>query len=172
MGTNLLQASKSAPVYAEASVRISAPADTVWSLMADVEGWPSWNPEIARASIDRELARGARIVWKSGPGTIRSTVADVLPASRLSWTGTLMGIKAVHVWDVTTDGDTTTVSTQESWDGVVVRLTKKSSQRALDKALETGLQYLKSAAEGATTTQVTGSREYDSRTDPHVGSHV
>ncbi len=88
-------------------------------------------------------------MWKSGPGTIKSTVADVEPGGRLSWTGKLMGIKAIHVWVLDTEGDTTTVTTQESWEGLVVRLTRKSSQRALNDALATGLRYLKAAAEQA-----------------------
>lgn len=149
MNDELLRANESAPVYAEARVEISAPRDIVWSLMSDVTGWPSWNPGITSASIDRDLARGARIVWKSGPGTIKSTVADVEPGGRLSWTGKLMGIKAIHVWVLDTEGDTTTVTTQESWEGLVVRLTRKSSQRALNDALATGLRYLKAAAEQA-----------------------
>jgi uncharacterized protein YndB with AHSA1/START domain len=147
MDNGMLEAKKSAPVYAEATVRISAPRDRVWALMADVSGWPSWNPGIASAQIDGELSRGARIVWKSGPGTIRSTVADVQPGERLSWTGSLMGIQAIHVWTLDTEGDETTVTTQESWEGLVVRLTKESSQRALDDALATGLRYLKAVAE-------------------------
>lgn len=147
MNDELLRAKRSAPVYAEASVRISAARETVWSLMSDVSGWPSWNPGIASASIDGELTRGARVVWKSGPGTIKSTIADVEPDRRLSWTGSLMGIKAIHVWTLGTEDDETTVTTQESWEGLVVRLTRKSSQRALDDALVTGLRYLKAAAE-------------------------
>ena len=149
MNDELLKAQESAPVYAQASIRISAPRETVWSLMSDVDGWPSWNPGIASASIDGNLTRGARVVWKSGPGTIRSTIADVQPGERLSWTGSLMGIKAIHVWALGTEGDATTVTTQESWEGLVVRLAKKSSQRALDDALSSGLRYLKTAAERA-----------------------
>jgi len=147
MNDELLKAKRGAPVYAEASVQIAAPRETVWSLLSDVGGWPSWNPGIASASIDGELTRGARVVWKSGPGTIKSTIADVEPGGRLSWTGSLMGIKAIHVWTVDTKDDETTVTTQESWEGLVVRLTKKSSQRALDDALVAGLRYLKAAAE-------------------------
>jgi len=147
MNEEMLKARRGAPVYAEASVRISASRETVWSLMSDVSGWPSWNPGIASASIDGELTRGARVVWKSGPGTIKSTIADVEPGVRLSWTGSLMGIKAIHVWTVDTKDGETTVTTQESWEGLVVRLTKKSSQRALDDALANGLRYLKAAAE-------------------------
>jgi len=147
MNEEMLKARRGAPVYAEASVRISASRETVWSLMSDVSSWPSWNPGIASASIDGELTRGARVVQKSGPGTIKSTIADVEPGVRLSWTGSLMGIKAIHVWTVDSKDDATTVKTQESWEGLVVRLTKKSSQRALDDALANGLRYLKSAAE-------------------------
>ena len=92
-----LQADRGAPVYSETSVHIEASPDVVWRLMTEVDGWPAWNPDIATASIDRPLAPGARITWKAGPGTITSVVADVEPEERLAWTGSLLGIKAVHM---------------------------------------------------------------------------
>jgi len=153
MNGQLLDAERNAPVYSEACIRIWAPVETVWSLMSDVSGWPRWNPGIASASIDGELTPGAHVVWRSGPGTIKSRIADVRPGERLSWTGSLMGIKAIHVWTLDTDDDVTTVTTQESWAGLVVRLTRRSSQRALDDALASGLGYLKAAAENTTRPQ-------------------
>lgn len=146
-----LEADREAPAYAEATITIGASRDIVWSLMADVAGWPTWNTDITEAAIEGTLARGARIVWKSGPGTIRSKVADVVPRERLSWTGSLLGIKAIHVWVLATEGGDTVVTTRESWDGLPVRLAKRWSRSTLDKALASGLQHLKAEAERLAT---------------------
>ena len=150
MNDIILHADREAPVYSEAMTTIRAPRDVVWSLMAGVNGWPTWNPDITAATIDGGLAPGARILWKSGPGTIKSKVADVIPCERLSWTGSTLGINAIHVWVLGTEDGNTTVATQESWDGWPVRLARRSSQRSLDAALESGLQHLKTAAERLT----------------------
>jgi uncharacterized protein YndB with AHSA1/START domain len=152
MDTQPLEADILAPVYSEATVHVSAAPEQVWKLLADVPGWPDWNPEIKEASIDGPLASGARITWRSGPGTIKSTVADVDPATRLSWRGSTMGIKAIHVWTLRPEDEGTTISTEESWSGPLVSLLKKTSKRRLDQALESGLRYVKAAAEDTNRT--------------------
>jgi hypothetical protein len=142
-----LKANQNAPVYSEATIEVDATREVVWALMADVENWPAWNPEITEARLDGTLAPGARIVWKSGPGTIRSELADVVLGERLSWTGTLFGIRAIHVWTLSASDHHTRVTTHESWDGLPVRLFRRFGQRTVEKALLSGLKYLKDAAE-------------------------
>jgi uncharacterized protein YndB with AHSA1/START domain len=57
----------------EHSVEAPASPERVWALWTDVEGWPTWNPGVARAELDGPLAEGAT-------GTVRAVGG---PASTL-----------------------------------------------------------------------------------------
>jgi hypothetical protein len=71
---------------------IAAPAEDVWSILADFAAYPSWNPFIPRISGDLEV--GARLeVELSPPGgramTMRPTMREVQPGRTLRWLGEL-----------------------------------------------------------------------------------
>jgi polyketide cyclase/dehydrase/lipid transport protein len=42
----------------ECSADTSAHQDTLWKLLADADGWPSWNPGLATAHLDGPLRNG------------------------------------------------------------------------------------------------------------------
>jgi hypothetical protein len=58
-----------------------------------------------------------------------------------------MGIRAVDVFHLDSRDGSTLVREEESWDGLVARLFRKSLQRTLDRSLVKGLHHLKAAAE-------------------------
>jgi hypothetical protein len=142
-----LSADKSAPVYGSGSVDAAAPVEVVWRVMTEVERWPEWNPDVRDAAMDGALAEGTTFRWKAGPGTIRSTLRAVQPMHLLAWTGKTLGIPAVHVYRLESRGGLTTVSTEESWSGLLARVFRSSLQRTLQKAIDTGLDALKREAE-------------------------
>ncbi|MEV0195024.1 SRPBCC domain-containing protein [Nonomuraea sp. NPDC050691] len=77
------------------SIEIDAPAMAVWSALADLEGYPAWNPFIREAS--GRLAIGNRLTLRmfpvqGRPMTFRPTVLAAIPGSELRWIGRL----AVH----------------------------------------------------------------------------
>ena len=98
-------------------------------------------------SFDGEVDHGAAFRWKSGPGTITSTIQDVEPPRRIAWTGTSFGITAIHVHTLEPQAGGTLVRTEESYDGLVARMLRRSLQRTLDGALVDGARYLKAEAE-------------------------
>ncbi len=147
MDSQPLEAKRDAPAFSSASIDIAAPAALVWQIMIRVEEWPKWNPDIKTATLDGPLERGARVVWRSGPGTIRSEIVDLIPVERMSWTGTSLGIHAIHVWKLQSVDGHTRVQTEESWEGLLPRLASGYSRRTLDKALASGLSHLKTEAE-------------------------
>jgi hypothetical protein len=61
-----------------------------------------------------------------------------------------MGIKAVHVWRLEPRGAGTLVVNEESWDGIVARLLRRSLQKALNKANTSWLERLKIEADRRT----------------------
>ena len=93
-----MQADRNAPVYGTGEVEIVADLDTVWGVLADIQGWPSWNPDITGATLGGPVQPGTTFSWKSGPGTITSTFQVVDQPTELTWTGKTMGIPAIHVY--------------------------------------------------------------------------
>jgi hypothetical protein len=97
-----VRADRKAPVLGAGEVETAADPDTVWVVLADIQGWPSWNPDITDAMLRGPLQPGTTFSWKSGPGTITSTFLVVEQPTELTWTGK------------------TIVSTEESWGGLQV----------------------------------------------------
>ena len=136
-----------APVVARGSVTIDASPDTVWATISDIARWPEWNPDVTAARLEGPLTAGTRFTWKAGPGTIRSTLLQVDPPRTIAWRGETMGIGAVHIWRIGAGDDRVTLSTEESWTGLLPRLLRRSMQRRLDTAIEAGLAAAKARAE-------------------------
>jgi uncharacterized protein YndB with AHSA1/START domain len=136
-----------APVVGAAEIEITAEPELVWDVLAALESWPTWNPDIKSLSMHGDVAVGSVFRWKAGPGTITSTIREVDPPRRIAWTGRTLGIRAVHVWWLEPSDGTTTVLTEESYQGLVARLFRRPLQKALDRALDNALRYLKAEVE-------------------------
>lgn len=138
---------ENAPVFARSEIQVEAAPEIVWGLMADIEGWPVWNPDVKSASLRGEVTEGTEFRWKAGPGTITSTLRRVDPPRLMAWTGKTLGIRAIHVWRLEPRDGKTLVRTEESWEGLLSRVLRGAFQRTLEKALTSGLQSLKREAE-------------------------
>jgi uncharacterized protein YndB with AHSA1/START domain len=136
-----------APVVGAAEIEISAEPELVWGVLTAFERWPTWNPHVESLSMRGDVSVGSEFRWKAGPGTITSTIQEVDPPRRIAWTGRTLGIRAVHVWWLEPSGSVTTVLTEESYQGLVARLFRRSLQKTLDRALDDGLRYLKAEVE-------------------------
>jgi len=72
-----------APVIASQEIEVEAKPDTIWNIIAAVDSWPNWNPDVKAAFIEGDLAAGTRFSWKAGQWTIRSTVSQMQRPSHL-----------------------------------------------------------------------------------------
>ena len=138
---------ESAPAVASAQVEVNAGPETVWEVLTSIDDWPSWNPNVRSASLEEGLTEGSRFRWRAGPGTITSTLQRIERPRLIGWTGRTFGIKAVHVHRLEPRGEGTVVSSEESWEGLPVRIFRRRMQRTLDEALGPGLDHLKAEAE-------------------------
>ena len=136
-----------APIIADGSVETSASPFDVWAILTDIGRWPTWNPDVREARLDGVLAAGTRFEWRAGPGTITSVLQSVEPARELGWTGTTMGVRAVHVWRIEPMPGGSRLTTEESWSGWPARLMHKRMERTLREAVISGLHNLKTEAE-------------------------
>ena len=145
-----MDARRDAPVFAEGEIQIRADVQVVWDLMARIDDWPRWNPDIKSARLEGPLAEGSRFTWRSGPGTITSTLRSVRSRQEIGWSGRSLGITALHVWRLDSTPGGTVVRTEESWEGLPARLLRGWSHRTVKSAIDSGLRHLKGAAEAPT----------------------
>jgi uncharacterized protein YndB with AHSA1/START domain len=138
---------RDAPATAEGELHIDADPPTVFAVISDIGQWPAWNPDVTSVTLQGPLQPGTLFRWKSGPSSLSSILQVVDPPREIAWTGTTMGIKAVHVFRLQpTDGGTLARS-EESWEGLLASLLKGYSRKTLDKGIRRVLSHLKVEAE-------------------------
>jgi uncharacterized protein YndB with AHSA1/START domain len=138
---------RNAPATAEGELGIDADPSTVFSVIAAIDQWPSWNPEVKSVRVEGPVQPGTVFRWKAGPSTLTSTLQVVDPPREIAWTGTTMGIRAVHVFRFQASDGATLARSEESWAGVLPSLLKGYSRRTLDKGIRGVLAHLKTEAE-------------------------
>jgi polyketide cyclase/dehydrase/lipid transport protein len=70
----------------------------ILSVISAIGEWPSWNPDIKSVTLEGPVQPGSFFRWRSGPSPLTSTLQVVDPPNQIAWTGTTMGIKAIHVF--------------------------------------------------------------------------
>lgn len=138
-----------APVIAQHQIIIHASRETIWQILTDINHWTVWNSNISEATLQGLLKPNSTFRWKVGGTVIRSTLQEIEPLHRMSWTGKVIGTRAIHTWMLESQGDSVLVRTRESFEGWLVRLTKDMMQKMLDKSLQEWLENLKQEAEKA-----------------------
>jgi hypothetical protein len=141
-----VQIDESAPVTARREIGVAANPEIIWALLTTMDHWSDWNPDVKTAT-QPPLEKGGVFRWKAGPASLTSTLAEVERPTVLGWTGTSMGMHAVHVWRLEADDGQTIAHTEESWSGALPRLLPGVMRRSLEKTLESWLTHLKAEAE-------------------------
>jgi hypothetical protein len=142
-----------APVVGTSEIEIAASPEAVWAVLTAFERWPSWNRDVKSMTIQGDVAPGTVFRWKAGPGTITSTIQRVEPPRQIAWTGKTLGVDAIHFWYLEPRDGVTFVRTEESFEGLVARLLRRSLQKTLDRSLADGLGYLKAEVERRATSE-------------------
>jgi len=142
-----VEVDSSAPVVGNAEIVINAPVDLVWEVLSDFEGWPKWNKSVSKIRLGGPLEVGTSFNWVGGGSKIASRLEEIDKPNRLAWSGKTLGIKAVHVWKFRVSEKGTLVHTEESFDGLIVRIFPGVMRKMLNKALDEGVRALKAEAE-------------------------
>jgi hypothetical protein len=142
-----LKINEKAPVIASDEIEVAADANIIWKIMSSISCWPEWNPDIKSASLQGELVPGSMFIWKTDHMKITSAILLAQAPCDLAWTGTTMGIKAIHIWRLKKRGENLLVKTQESWDGLLPRFLREPMQKMLKSSIDSGLLHLKAEAE-------------------------
>jgi uncharacterized protein YndB with AHSA1/START domain len=142
-----MEINRNAPATAEAELRIDADPQTVFTVISAIDQWPSWNSDVKSVSVEGPVQPGTVFRWKAGPSSLTSVLQVVDPPREIAWTGTTMGIKAVHVFQFRASDGGTMARSEESWEGLIASLLKGYSRKTLDKGIRSVLANLKTEAE-------------------------
>jgi uncharacterized protein YndB with AHSA1/START domain len=143
----MVQANKAAPAIWTTETVVDAPIETVWRVLSDFAAWPRWNPSVSSIRLDGPVGVGTSFVWVADGSRIVSRLEEVDEPRRLAWSGKILGIRAMHVWEFEPRPSGTFVHTEESFEGLLARLFPGTMRKMLEKALTQGLAALKTEAE-------------------------
>ncbi len=147
-----MEIDRAAPATADGEILIEAPIEIVWGVLADLSGWPTWNPDVKSMAFDGPLEPGSTFRWKAGSTSLRSTLQVVDEPREIGWTGTTMGIHAVHVFRFESRDGGTRARSAESFRGILPSLLRGYSRKVLRRGIDGILAALKAEAERRTAT--------------------
>lgn len=139
-----VEVNSKAKAYNVDSIRIEAPVDKVYALIANISEWPTWMSGVKEMHLNGDVAEDKYFTWKAKSYKIKSRIHTVRPNQAIGWTGKMWWIKAVHNWGFESlpDGGTKVI-VKENFQGFCSSMLKKS----LKKDMRNDLLELKKEAE-------------------------
>jgi hypothetical protein len=137
----------SAPVKCSKTIVINASSEKVWAVMTNINNWANWQTEISHATLNGPLQPASTFTWKTGGAKINSTLHTVEPFKNFGWTGKTFGMYAIHNWTLSEINGQTQVLVNESMEGFLASLLKKSFNKNLEKGMQNWLDLLKTTCE-------------------------
>lgn len=142
-----IEAERDAPAFGELTALIHAPIETVWDTLTDLQSWPTWNKSVSEMDALGALAEGTHFHWTANGMKIKSCIESLDAPRRIVWSGHTLGVSAIHSWQLAPEGEATRVHTEESFRGMAARLLPGRMKAQITKALQQGIEALKTEAE-------------------------
>jgi len=136
-----------APVKCSKTVTINASCEKVWAALTDINNWTTWQTDISKSTLHGDIKPESTFEWKSGGVKILSALHTVEPFKYFGWTGKSWGIFAIHNWTLKEVNGQTNVSVDESMEGFIAGLSRKSLGNNLEKSMQIWLSLLKQKCE-------------------------
>lgn len=136
-----------APVKCSKTITINASVEKVWKVMTNINKWSAWQTEISNPKLNGELRPDTTFDWKTGGAKIHSTLHTVKPFQHFGWSGRTFGMYAIHNWTLSETNGQSTVAVDESMEGFLAKLLKKSFNKNLEKGMQKWLDLLKKECE-------------------------
>jgi hypothetical protein len=153
------------PIEVRNETVIRAPAERVWELLTDVEGWPSWYRACRWVRVEStgsaasigSAARPVSFRWKAHPVTLRSTVVAAERPHLFAIDADATGLHAERTFTLrpTPDGLSTVVVSHETQVGLLPWLGRLFLARRLRAANQAMFDDLARAAVHGAATQAT-----------------
>jgi hypothetical protein len=81
-------------VKIEHRIGVQAPAETIWAVLADIEGWAAWNPLYPKAQGVLKIGGALTlelVLPNRNPQTIRPVILDWIPNEQIHWRHNALG---------------------------------------------------------------------------------
>ncbi len=136
-----------APVKCSKTILVNAGAEEVWQVLTAINDWHAWQTEISDPRLEGAIQEKTSFKWQTGGVTIRSVLHTVVPFQYFGWTGKTFGLFAIHNWTLKEADGITEVRVDESMEGFLASVFKKSFNTNLEKGMRTWLELLKARCE-------------------------
>ncbi len=86
------------------SIQINAPLARVWHVFTDINNWREWNPVCRECRLEQgdAITSGACLSFELNPVIIslriRAVIDEFEPGKKIVWSGSRLGIHAVHAF--------------------------------------------------------------------------
>jgi len=130
-------ANRDAPIYVEQKVVVSAPSDTVLSMLADLPNWPDWHPFVTKVRTNYVLfGQGIEFDYWQGGWKYSATLHTYDGSLRIGWFTDRLGDYQIQNWTCQPKGTGTEVTLVHSRQGVIPWMFQVSGQRRLSDRTE------------------------------------
>jgi hypothetical protein len=145
----------------ENRIGVHAPADTIWSLIYNLEGWADWNPMYPRAEGSVGIGRQVSMTRAIGGKTeeLQPTILEWVPNDQLHFRSATGGgfVKTIHFLEIEVLGpESCIVSVGELVSGLMAPAQLRAGGRDIQRALKAMNLALKERAEALWRTQQQG----------------
>jgi acetyl esterase/lipase len=136
------------PVFARNELFVPAPAERVWEWLVKARRWPEFYGNAKDVEIEggNELGHGTVFHWTTFGFRAHTTITELIPNERLSWSGKGLGATAYHGWVLRPCEGGCYVITEETQQGFVVSVGRAILRRGLLKWHQRWLEGLSSVA--------------------------
>jgi uncharacterized protein YndB with AHSA1/START domain len=136
-----------APVKCSKTITINSNNEKVWEILTDINNWANWQTDIKNSKLNGKLKPMTTFKWKSGGANILSTLQTVEQNKKLGWTGKSLGILAIHTWTFSEQNGKIILTVDESMEGFLAGLLKKTLNKKLEIGMQKWLDLLKQECE-------------------------
>lgn len=127
---------KSAKAYAKQQITIDATPEKVFQTVSDINNWTKWQSSVSSSAIEGTPEVGRQFTWNANGMKITSKLHTVNPNIEFGWTGRIMWITAVHNWTFSAKSAKCIVTVEESLNGFLSGLMKKSLVEGMTRSLQ------------------------------------
>ena len=137
----------------EHRIGVAAPADVIWNILADLDGWTAWNPLYPRAEgrllIDAKLSLDMKLDGEALQ-KVEGQVIDWVPNAQIHWREKGLLTSATRYLEIEKLTDEGCIfSNGVMVDGLAARFVSKSHRFALRAGFTAMGEAMKAAAEAA-----------------------
>jgi hypothetical protein len=125
------------PLKIEHRIGVRTPAEAIWPMIEDIQGWPGWNPIYRK--VDGKIAFDTQLTLEvtlpgDQPRVIKPVVVDWTPNEQIIWKLSMFGglLRSTRYLEIETlDNGNCIFSNGEIFEGPLMGLISKAQRKAI-----------------------------------------